>query len=72
MEEQEQAKGVSWGMGDDAEEFPDMEQVRTLTEHFNPGIWIRIPAVTHGYIINFEREEPVISSFKNRQSHLLS
>ena len=42
MEEQEQAKGVSWGMGDDAEEFPDMEQVRTLTEHFNPGILLNL------------------------------
>ena len=54
MEEQEQAKGVSWGMGDDAEEFPDMEQVRTLTEHFNPGIWIRIPAVTNGYLVHYK------------------
>jgi hypothetical protein len=29
-EEQEQAKGISWGMSDDAEEFPDMEQVPLL------------------------------------------
>jgi hypothetical protein len=27
-EEQELAKGVSWGMMEDAEEFPDMEQVK--------------------------------------------
>jgi hypothetical protein len=26
--EQELAKGVSWGMMEDAEEFPDMEQVK--------------------------------------------
>jgi hypothetical protein len=27
MEQEEESRGVSWGMTDDVEEFPDMEQV---------------------------------------------
>jgi hypothetical protein len=33
-EELEQSKGISWGMSDDAEEFPDMEQVRVVCTYY--------------------------------------